>query len=96
MKYLLAGLLLACGCAGPGQQALAETPTATSRRTPAEAPAASGPEQDRERMIQSNDQMTDAQNAHREAASPSNETAPAAPVPGKVQPKTKPVSPDKK
>jgi hypothetical protein len=91
MKYLLASLLLASACGGPSQQALAETPTATTKRTPAEAPAASGPEKERERMIQANDQMTDADNAHREAASPSNETDPGAPVPGKAQPKTKPV-----
>lgn len=92
MKCLLASLLLASACAGPGQKALSETPTATTKRTPGEAPAASNSDEERERMIQTNDQMQDAQNAHREAAGSSTETPPA---PGtKARPKTQPVSPD--
>ena len=87
MRCVLFILLLSSACAGPSQQALAETPTATTKRTPAEAPAASGPEKERERMIQANDQMTDADNAHREAGNP-----PESPVPA-AKPKTKPAAP---
>jgi hypothetical protein len=95
MRLLFACLLLTSACGGPGQRALAETPTATTRRTPAEAPAASNSDKERERMIQTNDEMTDAQNAHREAASSSTEAPPPRP-PGKAPPAPKPPLPDKK
>lgn len=87
MRSVLAILVLASACGGPSQKALAETPTATTKRTPAEAPAASGPEEEREQMIQANDSMTDADNAHREAGNPPEKPAPAA------KPKTKPAAP---
>ena len=95
MRVLLVSLLLASACAGPGQKALSETPTATTKRTPAEAPPASNSDQDRQRMIQSNDDMQDAQNAHREAAGGAPETPPnrapgAAATPTPALPNTKP------
>lgn len=96
-KFLLASVLLSAACTGPGQNALAKTPTATTKRTPGEAPAASNSDEERERMIQTNDEMQDAQNAHREAAGTGTEKP--APVPTgttKAQPKTEPASPDKK
>ncbi len=77
MRLLLGSLLLASACAGPGQNALANTPTATTKRTPAEAPAASGADEDREQLIQSNDDMTDAKKAHAEAGEPPLPPAPA-------------------
>ncbi len=104
MRTLIVSLLLAAACAGPGQKALSGTPTATTKRTPAEAPPASDSDQDRQRMIQSNDDMQDAQNAHREASGGSAETppnrapgaatAPSAPLTAKPSPT--PASPDKK
>ena len=90
MRFLLASLLLASACGGPGQNALAQTPTATTKRTPAEAPAASGSDKEREHLVRTNDEMTDADNAHREAVN-----APEKPAP-KPAPKTTPASPDKK
>ncbi len=99
MRIVLVSLLLASACAGPGQKALSETPTATTKRTPAEAPPASDSDQDRQQMIQSNDDMQDAQNARHEAAGGGAEKipnrAPGAPTnPPPVPPKTKPA--DKK
>jgi hypothetical protein len=99
MKFLLAYALLASACAGPGQNALANTPTAQTKRTPGEAPAASSSDDEREHMIKANDDMTDAQSAHREATNGSSEkvTAPA-PAPTTAptaKPKTQPASPDK-
>lgn len=91
MKIFLASLLLASACAGPGQNALANTPTAQTQRTPGEAPAASNSDEERERMIKTNDEMQDAQQAHREV-SPS--TSAPEQTPTTAQPKTKPASPD--
>ena len=95
MRLLLGSLLLVSACAGPGRNALANTPTATTKRTPAEAPAASGSDEDREQLIQSNDDMTDAKNAHKEAGEAPAPPAPK-PAPGSVQPTTKPAAPDTK
>lgn len=81
MRILLAGLLLASACAGPGQAALATTPTATTKATPSTAPAASTSDADREQMTEANDSMRDADNAHREAAQESS-VPPPAPLPG--------------
>jgi len=89
VKILLASLLFASSCGGPGQNALANTPTAQTKRTPGEAPAASNSDEEREHMIKTNDEMQDAQQAHREA-SPSS----SAPEPTSAKPKTKPASPD--
>lgn len=105
MRILVVSLLLASAsaCAGPGQKALSETPTATTKRTPAEAPPASDFDKDRSKMIQSNDDMKDAQNAHQEAAGGGAETPPnrapgATPTPPtstKAKPSPTPASPDK-
>ncbi len=92
MNYvLLASLLFASACGGPGQNALANTPTATTKARPAEAPAASDSDAEREHLIKTNDDMRDAQQAHREA-SPSSPTPEETPT--SVKPKTKPASPD--
>jgi len=87
MKLLLASLLLASACGGPGQNALANTPTATTKARPATAPAASDSDAEREHMMKGYDDMRDAQQAHREA-SPTSKT----PEPKAAQPK--PASPD--
>lgn len=87
MKLLLASLLLASACGGPSQNALANTPTANTKRRPATAPPASDSDAERHHMMQTNDDMRDAKQAHREA-SPSSES------PEPLQPKTKPASPD--
>jgi hypothetical protein len=63
VKALLAVMLFACGAS---QQALSETPTAMTRPVMAEAPPASGSDKDRERLIQSFDDMNDTQRAYRE------------------------------
>jgi hypothetical protein len=63
VKALLALVLVGCGAS---TQALSETPTATTRPTIAEAPPASTSDRDRERLIQSVDDMNDTQRAYRE------------------------------
>jgi hypothetical protein len=99
MRALLTSLLFVTACAGPGQQRLAETPTAKTKATPSEAPAASSSDRDREEVVKSFDSMNDAQQAHAEAgAAPSGPAKPTAKPPGKpgsVAPKTQPASPDK-
>lgn len=97
MKAFAVCLLLA-SCASPGQATLSRTPTATTKANPSLAPAASDSDADREQLIQSNQDMQDAQNAHKEAAQGS--AAPPKPLtsPGStptVKPKTQPASPDK-
>ena len=67
MKRVLA-LIVIAACGGPTQQQLAETPSATSRAVPAEAPPASTSDKDRERSVQQFDDMQTTQNAYREAA----------------------------
>jgi len=63
---LIASLVIGCG--GPSQQQLAETPSATTRARPAEAPAASTSDKDRERAVQQFDDMQTTQNAYNEAS----------------------------
>ena len=97
MRTLLL-LLLAGACAGPGQQRLAETPTATTKAIPAEAPPASDNDADRAQLVSAMDDMRDAQNAHREAANTPETTPrpmPQPPVPSVgVKPAAQPASPD--
>ena len=66
MKTALA-LVVIAACGGPTQQQLAETPSATSRAVPAEAPPASTSDKDRERSVQQFDDMQTTQNAYHEA-----------------------------
>jgi hypothetical protein len=66
MRSLLA-LLLIAACGGPTHQQLIETPSATTKAIPAEAPPASPSDKDRERMTQSFDDMETTQRAYREA-----------------------------
>lgn len=102
MKSLLAALLLVA-CAGPGTHRLAETPTATTKARPAEAPAASDSDKDREHVVKSFDSMTDAKNAQSEADQ-SAKSQPAPTAPGQapaggattVKPTKKPASPENK
>jgi len=74
-------------CVGPSQQALSETPTATTRRAPAEAPPASVDDKDRYQQTQQFEDMRDSQQAHREAAhqeaTPPPSAGSAAPAPAK-------------
>lgn len=81
MKLVIAAVLAVTGCAGPSRQQLAETPTATTKRTPANAPPASGSDEDRSQVHDSFDSMDDAQNAHREAAQESEAPPPLPPAP---------------
>lgn len=91
MRFAIVFALYACG--GPGQQRLADTPTARTRATPAEAPPASPADRDRDELVKSNDSMKDAQDAHAEAR---KKPAPLPPVaPDAVQPTTTPASPEK-
>lgn len=95
MKAFALSLLLA-SCASPGQATLSRTPTATTKPTPSVAPAASDSDGDREQLIQSNQDMQDAQHAHDEAAR--GKAPPPKPLPTTaptVKPKTEPASPDK-
>ncbi len=95
MKCLVACLLLSSSC-GPSQGAVAQTPTATTKRTPAVAPPASVDDDERHRVTTTSDDVQDAQQARREAAGGIGETAPATSAPTKAQPHTEPASPDKK
>lgn len=100
MRVITTGLVfLVAACAGPGQGKLAETPTAHSRANTGLAPAASGPEEDREQVVQSFDEQKAAEQAHAEAAGPAKvptPTPPPAGSPGKAKPAPEPASPDKK
>lgn len=100
MRVIPIGLfLLAAACAGPGQSKLAETPTAQSKANTGLAPAASGPEEDREQVVQQFDEQKAAEQAHAEAAGDQKVPAPApkpAGTPGKAKPAPEPASPDKK
>jgi hypothetical protein len=82
-------LLLIAGCGGPTQQQLAETPSATTRPPAVEAPPASTADKDRERLIQSFDDMETTQRAYREAnqenAPPPKKRAPDAPKKAPVE-----------
>jgi hypothetical protein len=71
MKRVLA-LIVIAACGGPTQQQLAETPSATSRAAPAEAPPASTSDKDRERSVQQFDDMQTTQNAYKEAGAESS------------------------
>jgi hypothetical protein len=97
MKTLLL-LLLAGACAGPGQARLAQTPTATTKARPAEAPPANDNDADRAQLVGAMDDMHDAQSAHREAANtPETTPRPASQPPGPpgaVKPTAQPASPD--
>jgi hypothetical protein len=91
MTRLLA-LVVIAACGGPTQQQLAETPSATSRAAPAEAPPASTSDKDRERSVQQFDDMQTTQNAYREAGAESGSGS-AAPkkAPAPQNPKKAPV-----
>lgn len=99
MRVFLAGLLFVVACAGPGQQKLSQTPTARTKATPSDAPAASTSDRDREENVKQMDSMKDAQAAHAEAnAAPGGPVAPSPTPPGppgSVRPKSQPASPDK-
>jgi hypothetical protein len=81
MHSLRALVVLAFACGGPTQSQLAETPTARTRATPAEAPPASSSDKDRERSVQQFDDMETTQRAHREAAGGQSQTVAPAPPP---------------
>lgn len=86
MRTLL--LLALVACAGPSQQKLADTPTATTRRPPAVAPPASDNDKDRYQMDRQLEDARDAQQAHREAGSEAK-PPPAAPKPTTPPPPAK-------
>jgi hypothetical protein len=82
MSSLRALLILVCACGGPTQSQLAETPSARTRATPAEAPPASSSDKDRERGVQQFDDMETTQRAHREAAGGQGSAVPPPPATG--------------
>ena len=69
MKRVIVLMVLAgaTACGGASQQQLAETPSATTRARPAEAPPASTSDEDRSMAIDQFDDMETTQRAHREA-----------------------------
>ena len=87
-------LLFAVACGGPTQKDLAETPTATTRPRPAQAPPASTSDEDRAALTQSFDDMQATQNARQEAQSQKKPT-PTGPIPT-AQPATAPSTTKKK
>jgi hypothetical protein len=64
IRLLTAFLVTTAGCAS--QRQLAETPTAMTRRTPAEAPPANSSDAERAQMVQSRDDVLDTMAAQRE------------------------------
>ncbi|HEY5923622.1 MAG TPA: hypothetical protein VIV11_18200 [Kofleriaceae bacterium] len=81
-------LLLMCTCGGPSQSQLVETPSATAPADHAEAPPASTSDKDRERLIQSFDDMETTQHAYEEAGQ-ANRAAPPPPLSGQPPPPKK-------
>ncbi|MEZ4400366.1 MAG: hypothetical protein R3B06_10130 [Kofleriaceae bacterium] len=79
MKAILLCLGLAA-CAGPSQQQLRQTPTATTPRSPSLAPPASGSDRDRYEVTQGFEDQRDVKEAHRQAEA--EREAPPGPVPG--------------
>jgi hypothetical protein len=97
MRAFLAAAIVLSACAGPGQQRLAETPTARTRATPTEAPPASTSDRDRDELTKSMDSMKDAQDAHAESHKKPAASPPAPlPPPTDAQPNPTPASPDKR
>lgn len=88
MKRVLAFLLVAA-CGGPSHDQLVETPSATNYRPSAEAPPASTSDKDRERLIQSFDDMQTTQRAYREAEGSQQQTPPNQPLQGQPAPPKK-------
>jgi hypothetical protein len=87
-------LLFAAACGGPSQKDLAETPTATTRPRPAQAPPASTSDEDRAGLVQSFDDMQATQNARQEAQS-QKKPASTGPIPS-AQPAPAPATAKKK
>lgn len=73
--------LLLSACAGPSQQQLRQTPTATSPRTPTLAPPASSSDADRYQVNQGFEDQRDARDASRQAEE-ARRKQPPEPVPG--------------
>lgn len=96
MRRPLILTLFVVACGGPSQQQLAETPSASARARPVEAPPASTSDRDRERAVQQFDDMETTQNAYREANQSNRQTkaranaakkgAPATTQPAPTQP----------
>jgi hypothetical protein len=100
MRVILTSLLLLGACAGPGQNKLAETPTAKSKANTGLAPPASTDDRDRSQQVNAMDDMRAGQNAHAEAnaapeKAPAPKPAPPGP-PGSAQPANQPASPETK
>lgn len=72
-------LIIVAACGGPTQSQLAETPSATTRARPAEAPPASWSDKDRERLIQSAEDQDLTMRARNEARQPASKPAAANP-----------------
>lgn len=81
------GLLFLFACAGPGQQRLADSPTARTPATPMEAPPASVDDRDRDEVVKSFDAQKDAKEVRAETRKK------PAPPPAELQPTPEPASP---
>lgn len=100
MKVVVASLLVAAACGGPGQTELAETPTATTSRIAAVPPPASVDDDERYWVTRTLEDVRDTQQARREAAGALRATPPRqalAPAPTEgAQPSPTPVAPDRR
>jgi hypothetical protein len=100
MRVVVASVLLAAACGGPGQTELAQTPTATTPRIEAVAPPASVDDDERYWVTDSLEDVRDTQQAWREAnraprpVPPPQALAPA-PATG-AQPRSTPDAPDRR
>ncbi len=99
MRVLVASLLVAAACGGPGQTELAQTPIATTPRTAAVPPPASVDDDERYWVTSTLEDVRDTQQARREAnraprAIPPRQALAPAPTTG-AQPAPTPVAPDR-
>jgi hypothetical protein len=73
MRSAVVPLLFALACGGPSHSQLVETPSATARPRPTNAPPASTSDRDRERAVQQFEDMETTQRAYREAGESSKQ-----------------------
>jgi hypothetical protein len=80
MRPIWIAMMVAAGCGGPSMQQVVETPSAQAPARPAEAPPASGNDKDRERLVQSFEDMNTTQRAYREANQGKRDAKPPQPI----------------
>lgn len=100
MKVLIISMLLASACGGPSVNAVAETPTAMTKRTPVVAPPGGVDDHERYWVTTTLNDAQDVRQAQREARAYPPETPPRQaldPVPpGGEQPSPTPAAPDRR